>query len=304
MKRCPTCNRSYTDPTLSFCTEDGTPLVPVASDRQTPVGGSPFPGQDKNAGNQPDDWNAIAYQPPGSYVPPGGGKKRRAWPWVLGIGGLLAIGVAGISIAAFLTLQGTKQGPDNNNQRQSVASSTPGGTSENVNTITNTNTNTNTNVSPNANTNSSSPNTNAVPGVIDSNKNDNANVDGEIPTAKDQVLAQLTELEHEWTVANLNADKKALARILADDYAGPNAEGTIQGKAEYIRNIKRDTTVERWDFQGLKVTLRGDRATLTGRLQLVIQARTLVFRFVDKFVWRDGRWQATGSEVTPVQAAQ
>src|SRR6201988_5497351 len=27
MKRCPTCNRTYTDPALNFCLEDGTPLA-------------------------------------------------------------------------------------------------------------------------------------------------------------------------------------------------------------------------------------------------------------------------------------
>jgi hypothetical protein len=32
MKRCPTCTRTYTDPSLNFCLEDGTPLVPDAPD--------------------------------------------------------------------------------------------------------------------------------------------------------------------------------------------------------------------------------------------------------------------------------
>src|ERR1044071_7721822 len=27
MKRCPTCNRTYTDTSLNFCLEDGTPLA-------------------------------------------------------------------------------------------------------------------------------------------------------------------------------------------------------------------------------------------------------------------------------------
>lgn len=30
MKRCPTCNRTFTDPALGFCTADGTPLVDAA----------------------------------------------------------------------------------------------------------------------------------------------------------------------------------------------------------------------------------------------------------------------------------
>ena len=28
MKHCPKCNRQYSDPSLNFCTEDGTPLTP------------------------------------------------------------------------------------------------------------------------------------------------------------------------------------------------------------------------------------------------------------------------------------
>lgn len=290
MKRCPTCNHSYTDPTLSFCTEDGTPLVTEIPNTQ-PTSGPAIPAED-NARNAGNDWNAVGYRPPSPYVPPGGGSKRRAWPWVLGIVGLLVAGIAGISIAAVLLLPRLTQHSGNNNQRESVATNANSGTVENINK--------NANVKINAN----SSNTNVVPGEIDSNKNDAANVNGEIPTDNDQVLAQLTELEHDWTVANLNADKKALARILADDYAGPAADGTIQGKADYIKNIKRDTTVERWDFQDLKLTLRGDRATLSGRLRLVVQGQTADYNFVDKFVWRDGRWQATGSDVTPVQTTQ
>src|SRR5258705_7294352 len=88
MKRCPTCNKTFTDQTLSFCIDDGTPLIEDNS---------------SNRGNNPADWKA-AYQPPGSYVPPGGNSKRKVWPWVLGIVGVLVIGVVGISIAAALWL--------------------------------------------------------------------------------------------------------------------------------------------------------------------------------------------------------
>jgi hypothetical protein len=121
------------------------------------------------------------------------------------------------------------------------------------------------------------------------------------PTSNEQVLAQLTELEHEWTVANLNADKKKLDRILGDDYVGNNNEGRPQGKADYIKTIERDTSVQKWDFENLKLSLRGDRATLTGTVRLVIDNRDVAYYFTDKFVWRNGRWQATGSEVKLVQ---
>jgi hypothetical protein len=121
------------------------------------------------------------------------------------------------------------------------------------------------------------------------------------PTDKEIVLAQLKDLEHEWTVANINADKKKLAQILADDYVSAGPDGKMIGKAEYIRTITRDTNTQSWDFEDLRLTLRGDRATLIGKVRFRVQNGEQLFDFVDRFVWRDGRWQATGSEVTPVK---
>ena len=89
-----------------------------------------------------------------------------------------------------------------------------------------------------------------------------------LPT-RDLVLSQLTNVEQEWTAANLNADKKKLGQILADDWVAPDSTGKMQGKAEYIHNIERDTTVQRWELEGLHLTLRGDRATLAGKDSLL-----------------------------------
>jgi hypothetical protein len=230
MKRCPTCNKTYTDANLSFCVDDGTPLAEVESD-------------------------APPYEPPGSYMPPGTvvGKRRSAWPWILGILGAFILGVVGLMIAAAIIV------PRITRQQQPIVS-----------------TNTNTN---------------------ETEATDNVNTPP--PTDEEQVLAQLTDIENQWTMANLNADKKKLARILADDYVGPSGEGgALQGKAEYINTIQRDTTVEKWEFEDLKLILAGDRATLTGKITYVVQGQDAVFDFKDRFVWRDGRWQATGSEVT------
>ena len=130
---------------------------------------------------------------------------------------------------------------------------------------------------------------------------DGNNVDIEVdttpPTDHDQVLAQLTDLENEWTVANLNADKRKLNRILADDYVGSNPDGNPLSKAEYLRTVQRITQINRWEFKDLSLVLAGDRATLTGLVTLASADREVKYDFVDKFVWRDGRWQATSSEV-------
>jgi hypothetical protein len=49
----------------------------------------------------------------------------------------------------------------------------------------------------------------------------------------------------------------------------------------------------------LKVDLSGDRATLTGRITVYGGGQQETYNFTDKFVWRNGRWQATASEMSP-----
>ena len=265
MKRCPTCNKTFTDPNLSYCIEDGTPLAPVpeVDDESTQVGTHSSSTQ-----------TPPAYQPP-SYTAPVESSKRRMWPWVVGIFGVLFLVLIGISVAAVLLIPRVVR-------RQPVIVS-----KANDNNDTNANTGAN-------NTNSSNHDS-------ESNSNSGPAVNTPPPTDKDLVMTQLTNVEQEWTVANINADKKKLQEILADDYVGPDGTGKMQGKAEYINNIQRDESIQKWEFDDLHLVQRGDRATLTGKIHFQIEDKEAVYDFVDRFVWRDGRWQATGSDVTPNQ---
>jgi len=257
MKRCSTCNRTYTDSHLSFCIDDGTPLTPVESEDEATVV-SP-------RRNNEEDGNPVAYQPPGSYVPPGTEIKRRgAWPWILGIAAAFVLGIFAISLAAAILAPRFIS-----RQREQVAN-TRNSNSENTNSVVNGN----------------------------ANQNTSEHIDTPPPTDQAQVLVQLTDIEHDWTTANINADKKKLERILADDYVAPAGEGgELQTKAEYIAALERDTDVDRWEFKDLKLNLVGDRATLSGTITYMFQDGEAVFDFTDKFVWRDGRWQATGSAI-------
>jgi Domain of unknown function (DUF4440) len=282
MKRCATCNRTFTDPSLSFCIDDGTPLTPVASEEESTV---VSPRTTENAG---DNWSTPAYRPPGSYVPPGTGvRRRRAWPWILGLVGAFVLGIIAIGIAAAI-LAPRFMRPGRNDR-----------------VTTNANQTSNANRTENSNAAATNSNANAVNSnqgaVTEPNSNVKENVDTPPPADHQQVLTQLTDLENDWTAANFNADKEALDRILADDYVGPDAEGQPQSKAEYLRIARRDTTVDRWELGDLKLVLAGDRATLSGKITYATQNRELVYDFTDKFVWREGRWQATGSTVAPRQ---
>jgi len=257
MKRCSTCNRTYTDPNLSFCIEDGTPLTTVDADDDATV---VTPRETAN------EWNAVAYQPPRPYVVPRAEvKHRRAWPWIVGILGAFILGILAIGIAAVFLAPRMMQ----RREQESARTVQP----ENSNT----------------NANTSEPN--------NANVNSTESINTPPPADHAQVLTQLTELENEWTVANLNADKKKLDRILADDYVGQTDEGQLHSKADYLRAIQRDTSTDKWEFSDLKLTLIGDRASLSGTVTLFGKEGKQVLDFTDKFVWRDGRWQATGSEV-------
>lgn len=278
MKRCPTCNKTFTDQNLTFCIEDGTPLVALAdaADETTVV--SPSVGKSSaSAASEayvPRDWQRD-YQPPGSFPP--ANERRRTWPWVVGIIGALLLGLIGLGIALAFMVPKVFRNKNRGNANIATAPS-------------------------NSNTNSTLPKSNAN---TDSNSNSAANensapTNSELtspPTDSALVLSDLTDIENEWTEANINADKRKLDYILADDYVGTASDGRSQGKAEYIKTIERDTVIEKWDFEDLKVTLRGDRATLTGRIRIQARGQEVVYSFTDKFVWRDGRWQAVGSVV-------
>lgn len=295
MKRCPTCNRTFTDRNLSFCTDDGTPLVSVveaADDEATILMPSAGERQADATGQSaaPEHRNVPAYQPPGSYVPPGyaGQSKRKTWPWVLGIL-VIVFGIfAGLGIAAAIMIPRIMRASSNTNSS-------------------NLNSNLGQRNGSNPNLNSGDSNLNSNSALANDNTNDNSAEDTtSAPTDEGEVLQSLTDLEHEWTVANINADKKKLDRILADDYVGTSADGKPQGKAEYLRTATRDEAIQRWEFEDLKLSLKGDRATLNGIIRLEVkneqgENQNLAFHFTDKFVWRDGRWQATGSEVSPVK---
>jgi uncharacterized protein DUF4440 len=280
MKTCPTCNKTFTDPNLSFCLDDGTPLVSVApaADETTVV--SPSSGDSENIPPptevyKPRDWQASDYQPPGFQTSTAAPTRKKTLPWVVGILAVVVIGVIGIGIAGAILVPKMLRTATNKNSSNRNAERSG---------------------DPNSNLNSNGP--------VSQSENSGTPVDdGDAappPTDKDIVLAALTDLEHEWTVANINADKQKLNRILADDFVG-SGEGKTQGKAEYLRTIERDTLTQSWKFEDLKVTLMGDRATLDGVVRFQLPDQEAAYRFTDKFVWRDGRWQAVSSVISRIK---
>src|SRR5215213_201238 len=158
MKRCPTCNRTYTDLSLNFCLEDGTPLTadapppldPNATIRYPPARDTSEPPPTEIYRPQPQvvsprPTTPASPPPPPQWTPtptaaPPRKKSNAVW-WILG--GLAAMFVIGIGVVVML-----------------VALASLGSNSNKTNLNANTrNENRNSNVTANANANA--PNTNA-----------------------------------------------------------------------------------------------------------------------------------------------
>src|SRR5215204_6148778 len=164
MKRCPTCNRTYTDLSLNFCLEDGTPLAsdaPPAPDpnatiryppprdtsepppteiyRPEPAVVSPRPTVPPPPA--PQQWSPM----PTGTPPP---KKSNAIWWILG--GLLAVLVIGVGLVV-MVIALASLGANTNNSNV-----TANARNENRNSNVTTNANV-ANANANANTNTTIP---------------------------------------------------------------------------------------------------------------------------------------------------
>jgi hypothetical protein len=165
MKSCPACSRTYTDASLNFCLEDGTPLVnspapgidPNATIRYTDPRDTGQPPAESLRQAAPASYQVAApvathgssfgqqQRSPAALVAPPARKSSAIW-WVLG--GVLVLGVVGVgAIVMILALASMGANSNTNSNRGNL-------NSRNANR----NVNTNTNVA-NANANASLPET-------------------------------------------------------------------------------------------------------------------------------------------------
>ena len=162
MKRCPTCNRTYTDSSLNYCLEDGTPLTtgaepvdpnatiryPSARDTEPPPTEIYRPQQPQVVSPRPTTPPppppppAPQWSPTPTAAPPR--KKSNAVWWILG--GLAALLVIGVGLVVMII---------------ALASLGSNGNTNNLNANTR-NENRNSNVTANANVSNTNANANAT----------------------------------------------------------------------------------------------------------------------------------------------
>ena len=112
-------------------------------------------------------------------------------------------------------------------------------------------------------------------------------------------------IEREWGDAIKNKDKAWFERAYADGYTAINSRGKIFNKTEDIADTLSNTdTITSDELSDVKVQVHGDTAIVIGRLHLVGKDKNGNFDrnylFTDKFIRRDGRWQAISTQATLV----
>jgi uncharacterized protein YlbG (UPF0298 family) len=152
MKRCPSCNRSYTDASLNFCLEDGTPLVADAPPPSDPNATMRYPSARETSEPPPTEIyrpdSPLISQPPVSTAPPQQQwtptpsavpqKKSNAVWWILG--GLAALGVISVGLIIMIIALASMSATNSNN-----TNTTNRNENRNANVVANSNVPTNTN---------------------------------------------------------------------------------------------------------------------------------------------------------------
>lgn len=118
MKRCPQCNRTYTDDALSFCLDDGSPLVSASAPSSVDPSATIQYPQPRETSPQPTIAYGPGQMPPSSApppqwspMPPIAPQKRSVWPWILGIGAVLVF----MGIGALILIIALASMSNNNN---------------------------------------------------------------------------------------------------------------------------------------------------------------------------------------------
>jgi hypothetical protein len=139
MKRCPNCNRTYTDEALSFCLHDGTPLVGVNvpppaynADPTVQTPGSRYANTPIATHRQDTPLvNQMRPSPTWSPMPGPQPPRRSVWPWIIGIVAIL--GFMGFGVLILVLALASMNANKNSNANSRLANSNTNQWNANVN---------------------------------------------------------------------------------------------------------------------------------------------------------------------------
>ncbi len=115
----------------------------------------------------------------------------------------------------------------------------------------------------------------------------------------------LMKLERDWDVAFHHKDVAVIEKVLAEEFVAIYAEGQLADRAKELQAARDfDQQVDSSVLDEFNVKVYGDTAVVLFRQKMTGPSKgqplTLTFRYMDVFVYRDGRWQCVASQSTRV----
>jgi ketosteroid isomerase-like protein len=116
---------------------------------------------------------------------------------------------------------------------------------------------------------------------------------------------EVEALEQDWRRALLSSNVAELDHLLADDYLGVTANGTLETKADLLATRRSGTVrLQQLDLTDLKVRVYGDTAVVTSRAELSgsnggtdISGR---YRYTRVYNRRNGQWRIVSFEASRI----
>jgi ketosteroid isomerase-like protein len=116
---------------------------------------------------------------------------------------------------------------------------------------------------------------------------------------------EIEGLELDWRAAQLSNNVTEVDRLLADDYLGISANGTLDTKAdELTRRRSGSLHITQLDLSDIKVRIYGDTAVVTSKADLVgkngdrdISGR---YRYTRVYSNKDGQWRIVSFEASRI----
>lgn len=123
---------------------------------------------------------------------------------------------------------------------------------------------------------------------------------------EESVEETLIKLEQSWVTEGLKGNARQIAQIESSDLMTIAPHGTVRYKKIEDEDLKFGAfKAKSWVLDDFKVIVTGDAALVTGRTVIKNgwyygQNISGQYRFTHFWVKRDGRWQVTVSQATPI----
>ena len=121
----------------------------------------------------------------------------------------------------------------------------------------------------------------------------------------ENIHKQIESLEMEWRQAQVSNNVSAMEHLLAEDYLGISANGTVETKIQAIAQHKAGTLrISRLDISDLKVRVYGDTAVVTSKAELegLNGERDMsgFYRYTRVYNRRLGQWKIVSFEASRI----